>query len=76
MGFDVATIASILGILLTVAFFAIGYRQTIGARKERARAARKSAVDTLFRRLSLEPNFVMDRGQLRKVVEGWALDVT
>lgn len=43
-----------LGIVVSIALFLVGYRQTIGARKERALAANVSLQRALLRRLVLE----------------------
>jgi hypothetical protein len=51
---DTQTLLAILGIALSGLFFFVGYRQTIGARKERVRAANKDIVATLVKRLMLE----------------------
>lgn len=73
MNFDVSTSLSVLGIVLTVLFFVVGYRQTIGARKERAKAANTQIVDVLFRRLAHEDSFVLTAAAIDKVIDGWAL---
>ena len=65
---DISLILSVLGVVLTVAFFVVGYRQTIGARKERARAANKELVVTLFRRFTLEKTFETSLEGIEKIV--------
>jgi hypothetical protein len=72
--FDLPTLLSVLGVVLTIAFFGIGYRQTIGARRERARAANKSVTDVLFRRLTLEDEFTLSAPGIDKLLRGWALE--
>lgn len=47
-------IQTAIGVLVSVVFFVIGYRQTIGARKERAAAANRAVYKALLRRLVLE----------------------
>ena len=74
MSIDLSTVLGVLGVILTILFFFIGYRQTIGARKERARAANKSASDALFRRLTLESQFVIGFTDINKILSGFALD--
>lgn len=74
MSFDISTLLNVLGLVLTVLFFVVGYRQTIGARKERARAANKRIIDTLFRRLTHEENFSLSSSTVEKLLGGWALD--
>jgi hypothetical protein len=74
MKLDIGTVASVLGILLTIIFFAVGYRQTIGARRERVRTAKKASAEALFRRISLEDGFTLNRDELQQVVTGWAIE--
>lgn len=74
MSLDLSTTLGALGVVLTVVFFAIGYRQTIGARKERARAANKGITDAFLRRIALDPEFIMDRTAIEKLLGGWAID--
>jgi hypothetical protein len=71
---DLSTFLGIFGVVLTIAFFIIGYRQTIGARQEPARAANKALVDSLLRRLIQEPEFSIPRRDIPKLLSGWALD--
>ena len=73
MNYDISTSLSVLGIVLTVLFFVVGYRQTIGARKERARAANSQVVDVLFRPLAHEEAFGLSADELAKLLDGWAL---
>lgn len=49
-----AYIQTALGILISVVLFLVGYKQTIGARKERVRAANKAVHRVLLRRMVLE----------------------
>jgi hypothetical protein len=43
-----------LGLLVSIVLFVVGYRQTIGARKERVRSANTSLARAVLRRLVLE----------------------
>ncbi|MEG8030367.1 hypothetical protein QP179_01540 [Sphingomonas aurantiaca] len=70
---DISLFLGALGVVLTIIFFVIGYRQTIGARRERSRAANQNLVDTLFRRLALEESFTLNRLDVAKVSSGWAI---
>lgn len=49
-----AYIQTALGIVISVVLFLIGYKQTIGARKERVQAANKAVHRALLRRMVLE----------------------
>lgn len=73
---DFSTMLGVVGVVLTVAFFVIGYRQTIGARKERAKAANRQIIEALFRRLVLDGAFPLDRAGVRKVLLGTALSAS
>lgn len=73
---DFPIILGILGVVLTVVFFWVGYRQTIGARKERANAANRQILDALFRRLVLDDSFPLDRSGVGKVLLGTALSAS
>jgi len=70
---DFSTSLGVLGVFLTILFFAVGYRQTIGARKERAKAANRQIVEALFRRLVLDDSFPIDKSGVFKVLLGTAL---
>ncbi|WP_076915310.1 MULTISPECIES: hypothetical protein [unclassified Pseudoalteromonas] len=43
-----------VGILVSLILFVIGYRQTIGAKKERSKNANISIIRTIMRRMVLE----------------------
>lgn len=73
MSLDLSTTLSVVGVALTVLFFVIGYRQTIGARKERAKAANRQVTEALFRRLALDEGFYLDRQGIEKLLVGSAL---
>jgi hypothetical protein len=74
MSIDLPTLLSVLGVVLTIVFFAVGYRQTIGARRERARAANKNISDTLLRRFTLELQFLAGPSEVNKILAGFAID--
>jgi len=76
MSFDLPTMLSVVGVVLTVVFFVVGYRQTIGARRERTRAANKGIVDALFKRLTLEPAFSLGLTEIEKLRVGGALSAS
>jgi len=67
-------LSGVLGVVLTILFFFIGYRQTIGARKERASAANREISDTLLRRLILDPDFTLQYEEIERFIAGKALD--
>jgi hypothetical protein len=74
MNFDPSIMLGAVGVALTILFFVVGYRQTIGARKERARAANKTATDAIFRRLTLEEAFETDSLSVNRLLYGWAIE--
>jgi hypothetical protein len=74
MNFDLGTLSGVLGVILTVVFFAVGYRQTIGARKERAGAANREILETLLRRFTLDSDFSLRYNEIEKFITGKALD--
>jgi hypothetical protein len=74
MNVDLGTFAGILGVILTIIFFVIGYRQTIGAKKERAAAAEREISETLLRRLTLEIDFSITQEDIERFVSGKALE--
>jgi hypothetical protein len=49
-----AYVQSVVGVAVSVLLFLLGYRQTIGARRERARSANADIERTLLRRIVLE----------------------
>jgi len=61
------------GIAVSIVFFLITYRQTFGARKERAKAATKSLVSALSRRLVLE-EFRPSIADIERLIDGRALE--
>lgn len=60
-----------LGILVSVALFLLGYRQTIGARKERVKAANNAVQKALIRRMVLE-DYKPRYNDIGKILEGKA----
>ena len=62
-----------MGILVSLALFLIGYRQSIGARKQRAKAANASLVRALLRRVVLE-EYEPRLPDLHRLLEGKALE--
>jgi hypothetical protein len=74
MNLDVGTLAGVLGVILTIIFFIVGYRQTIGASRERVRSSNKDIIDILLRRLILEPNFSITWEGLEEFLLGKALE--
>src|SRR5438874_4364877 len=62
-----------LGILVSVVLFLFGYRQTIGARKERVRASNNSVHRALVRRMVLE-NYQPRFNDISRILEGKARD--
>lgn len=71
---DLGTLAGVLGVILTIVFFVVGYRQTIGAKKERVSAADRDVVETLLRRFTLEPDFSITLDEIERFVAGKAID--
>jgi hypothetical protein len=73
MSFDLGTLSGVLGVVLTIVFFFIGYRGTIGARKERATSTNREIVDTLLRRFTLDTSFSLQYDEIERFVAGKAL---
>lgn len=67
------TILAIVGVAISVVLFVIGYRQTIGARKERVRAANTDLEKTLLRRIVLE-SYQPTVDGVARLIEGKARD--
>ena len=63
----------ILGIVVSVALFLIGYRQTVGAKKERLIAANAEIEKILVRRVVLEA-YVPKTADIVRLIEGKARD--
>jgi hypothetical protein len=60
-----------LGIIVSLILFVIGYRQTIGARKERARNANSSVHRAIMRRMVLE-DYAPIYSDVSRLIEGKA----
>ncbi len=66
-----AYVQTTIGILVSIALFLLGYRQTIGARKERVRLANASIHRALLRRMVLE-DYHPEYQDVSRLVEGKA----
>lgn len=62
-----------LGIIVSVILFLIGYRQTIGARRERIKNANTTIVETILRRLILD-KYKPTKDDINRIIEGKARD--
>lgn len=62
-----------LGIIVSVLLFLIGYRQTVGARKERVKSANDKLIETILRRIILE-KYSPKRDEIKRLIEGKARD--
>lgn len=62
-----------IGILVSVLLFLVGYRQTIGARKERIKTANEKLLETILRRIILE-NYSPKKDEISRLIEGKARD--
>lgn len=60
-----------LGILVSLILFVVGYRQTIGARKERAKNANSSVHRAIMRRMVLE-DYAPVYNDVTRLIEGKA----
>lgn len=58
-----------LGILVSLILFVIGYRQTIGAKKEQAKNANNSIVRIMMRRMVLE-DYAPIYKDISRIIEG------
>lgn len=67
------TFLSVLGIVVSFALFLVGYRQTIGAKKERIAACNVEVGKIIFRRLVLE-GYVPNRLDIERLIDGKARD--
>jgi hypothetical protein len=74
MNLDLGTLSGVLGVVLTIVFFFIGYRQTIGAKRERAAAANREIIETMVRRFTLDSEFGLRFDEVERFVAGVALD--
>ena len=66
-------VLGIAGILLSVVFFIVGYRQTIGAKKERVTSANTEVERILVRRVFSE-TYVPRLADVSRILEGKARD--
>lgn len=66
-------LVAFLSIFISVVLFVVGYRQTIGARKERVRAANSELEKVLLRRIVLE-SFKPTTEDLSRLINGKARD--
>jgi hypothetical protein len=66
-------VLGIVGIALSVLFIVVGYRQTIGAKKERANSANADVEKILVRRIFLE-SYTPRLGDVSRLLEGKARD--
>jgi hypothetical protein len=67
------TLLAIAGIVVSIFLFLIGYRSTIGAKKERVRAANKEIIESLLKRLVLE-DFSPRLNEIDRFAAGKAID--
>lgn len=63
----------VLGILVSILFFFVGYRQTVGAKKERIAACNSDVERILVRRIVLE-GYQPGRSDLTRLIDGKARD--
>jgi len=66
-------IVGLIGIAISVGLFLLGYRQTIGARKERIRSANEEIQKILVRRIVLE-EYSLKVDDISRLIEGKARD--
>ena len=64
---------SILGIAVSIMLFLIGYRQTIGAKKERIKSANSEVEKIMVRRIVLE-SYTAKPIDIARLIEGKARD--
>lgn len=62
-----------IGIFVSVFLFILGYRQTIGARKERVKACNEKLIETILRRIILE-KYTPKKDDVKRLIEGKARD--
>ena len=63
----------VAGIVISIITFAIGYRQTLGARQARAVAADSAVVETILRRIVLE-EVMLTADEFEKIIYGKAAE--
>ncbi len=62
-----------IGIFVSVFLFVLGYRQTIGAKKERIKACNEKLIETILRRIILE-KYSPKKDDIKRLIEGKARD--
>lgn len=62
-------IQTAIGVIVSIIFFLIGYRKTIGARRERVASANRSVYKALLRRLVLE-EYVPKLRDINRLIDG------
>lgn len=62
-----------IGIFVSVFLFILGYRQTIGARKERVKSCNEKLIETILRRIILE-KYTPKKDDVKRLIEGKARD--
>lgn len=62
-----------LGILVSIILFFVGYRQTVGAKKERIKSANKEIEMILIRRIVNE-KYILSLADIKRLLEGKARD--
>ncbi|MBB6326009.1 hypothetical protein FHS59_001637 [Algoriphagus iocasae] len=62
-----------IGIFVSVFLFILGYRQTIGARKERVKTCNEKLIETILRRIILE-KYNPKKDDVKRLIEGKARD--
>ncbi len=70
---DQQLLIALLGIILSVVFFVVSYRNTIGAKKERVRTANREVADALLKCL-IQEKIEPTRDELGRVLAGFARD--
>lgn len=68
------TFLAILGIVVSLVLFLVGYRQTVGAKKERIAACNAEVEKILLRRIVLE-GYTPTRLDLERLMDGKARDL-
>lgn len=73
MNLDFQTFLALAGIAISILLFLIGYRKTIGAKKERVQTANKEIIESLLKRLVLE-DFAPRTDEIERFASGKATD--
>jgi hypothetical protein len=69
----VDTLLGVIGILVSIFLFIVGYRQTVGAKKERVAACNQALEKILIRRIVLESH-IPSAADVERLIEGKARD--